>query len=229
MFLILCISFQLPVQEFPLVIFFFFPQDSICQKVQGGMKAITLLFKPHPLLQERQEELPGSPGAACFGRLLRKVSTFLSPKLRRVFFRGAIQSFLSVAEFSEQLAEFKCKGEGKVQEIATDNACRNRAISPCRAWNHFLPLPAYSCPKTVKILSVGWDHLEVTASPSLLGNPPVTEVLLSPGERAEDLHGPTHLLSAQTPLALAESQVDFRLLSAMRVPGIACPSLSHIT
>lgn len=57
---------------------------------------------------------------------MRKVDIFLIPKLGRVFFRGVFQTFLSIAEFSEQFAEFKCKGEGKVQEIATDDACCNR-------------------------------------------------------------------------------------------------------
>lgn len=86
------------------------------------MKAITLLSKPHPLLDERQEELPGLPGSTPFGRLLRKVAIFPISKLGIVFFRGAVQTFLSVAKFSEQFAEFRCKGEGKVQ----DNACCNR-------------------------------------------------------------------------------------------------------
>lgn len=57
---------------------------------------------------------------------------FLIPKLW-IFFIGTIQTFLSVADVSEQFTEFECKGEGKVQEIAKDNSCCIRQVSPWRA------------------------------------------------------------------------------------------------
>lgn len=42
------------------------------------------------------------------------------------------------------------------------------AESGLQSVDHFVPLLAHSCPKTVTILSVAYDHLEVMASLSLL-------------------------------------------------------------
>lgn len=158
------VLFQPPVQEFPLVIFFFFSQGSNCQTVKGETKPITLLSKPHPPLQERQEEPPSWPAAASFGRPLRRGEIFHVPELGRVFFGRAMQTFVSVAEFSEQFAELECKGGGNARGIAADSSRCHPAEKGVRSIHHFVPLPEHTCPKTVTILSVAKDDLAGTAS-----------------------------------------------------------------
>lgn len=78
-----------------------------------------------------------------------------------------MQIFVSVAEFSEQFAEFKYKGWGNVQEIAADNSRCHLAEMGLQSIHHFVHLPAHSWPKMVTILSVAKDDLEGMASPSL--------------------------------------------------------------